>query len=275
MKKIICIVIAISVFGLLSSFKTKIHSGGEIGNTGAPGEGTCSGCHGGGAAGTTVSITAVPDFSANVFDPSLTYTITVSVGHPSLTRFGFNCEVLGASNTNAGVMANGGPGLAFFNLGASKKSATHTAPKVGIGSASWTFEWTPPLGGNATIYVSGNAVNFDGSTSGDRSISTSLALATVPTKVSENSQQQISKINLFPNPAQDITSISYYLSSTQKVTIELMDITGKIIKTFVNENYEAGPHSSILDLKGIQSGVYFVKTSLNGEKISQKLISVM
>ena len=273
MKKIISGAMALCVFTFLCAFNLKKHSGGQVGTTGSPGEGTCSGCHGGGPAGTTVSITAVPDFTANVFDPTTIYTITIKVSHPSLTKFGFNCEILSPANVSAGTMANGSPGIFFFNFGG-KNNATHNGTQTGIGSFSWSFEWTPPLVGNATIYAAGNAVNLDGGTNGDRAASSILNLTQVNTGLNSEQKNQISQITLFPNPANDFTSISYYLTSTQKVTIELMDVGGKIVKTFVNENYETGPHQNILDLKGISKGMYFVKTSANGEKVSQKLISI-
>ncbi len=52
------------------------------------------------------------------------------------------------------------------------------------------------------------------------------------------------------------------------------DISGKVVKRLVNETREAGFNSSILDLKEITKGIYFLKISIKGEKISQKLISI-
>ena len=274
MKKLISAIIALSVLGLLCAFNM-ISSGGEINKTHSPGETSCNdaGCHGGGPAGTTISITATPAFTNNFYDPATVYTMNISVGHPSLTHFGFDCEVLAAGNVNAGVMSNAGSGVQFATFGG-KKNATHTTPKPGNPSASFTFIWTPPASGNATVFVSGNAVNLNGTTSGDFSTFNSLTLTVLPTAIAVTPKSEISQITLFPNPASDITTLSYYTLTPQKIIIELTDISGKIIKTFVNEIPEPGPHSSILDLKGIAKGIYFVKATSNGERFSQKLISV-
>jgi hypothetical protein len=274
MKKTISILICISVFGILCAFNI-ISSGGEIGKTRSPGETSCNdnGCHGGGPAGTTISITATPAFTNNFYDPATIYTMNITVGHPSLTHFGFDCEILTAANANAGLMSNAGSGVQFATF-VGKKNATHTTPKAGTGNVTWTFQWTPPASGDATVFVSGNAVNLNGNTSGDFSTFNSLTLTALPTAIKALPKNDISQISLFPNPASDITSISYSILSPQKITIDLTDISGKVIKMFVNENFEPGPHSNILDLKGIAKGVYFVKTSVNGERVSQKLISV-
>ena len=156
-----------------------------------------------------------------------------------------------------------------------KKNATHNGVQTGTGSFSWTFEWTPPPGGNATIYASGNAVNLDGGTFGDAPANTSRFLTTLNTGVITSSKNNISGISIYPNPANEFTNVSYFILSPQKTTIEITEINGKILKSFVFEENSAGSHSHLLDLKGLAKGIYFVKTSVGNEKISQKLISVI
>jgi hypothetical protein len=272
MKKIISSVLALCLLGFLFAFNL-ISSGGEIGRTGSPGETSCNNCHGGGAAGTTVSISATPSFTNNEFDPGTTYTITITVGHPSLSSFGFDCEVLTTGNVNAGTISTGGSGVQFGTF-AGKKNATHTTPKAGTGSASWTFKWVPPATGNATIFAAGNAVNLNGNTNGDFSTTSNLVLSNIMTSIEKNTREEISQIRLFPNPANDITTLCYHLLSEQKITIELIDLNGKSIKTFIDNVQVPGAHNNIIDLKGISKGVYFIKTSSDGEKVSQKLISI-
>jgi len=273
MKNIITSTIFAGIIVLFCAFNI-LHSGGEAGATGSPGEGSCTGCHGGGPSVTTVSISATPAFTNNSFDPLTNYTITVAVSNPSLSAFGFDCEILGAGNSSIGTMTNAGTGVQFATAFNGRKNATHTTPKSGGGGASWTFQWLSPASGNATFYAAGNSVNLDGGTSGDRVGTTSLALSNINTALTKNPGEAVHGISVFPNPATDLASVSYYLSSEQNLNIELTDISGKAIKTIVNEKLQAGPHSNIIDLKGISKGIYFIKTSSAGEKISQKLISV-
>jgi hypothetical protein len=273
MKKIFTISISLFVLTLLFAFN-KLNSGGVIGTTGSPSEGLCTGCHGGGAGTTTISITSTPAFSANTYSPGTLYSVTITVGNSSFSRFGFDCEILTASNTNAGTMSGAGSGAQFFNF-SGKKNVTHTTPKTGTASASWTFNWAAPANGDATFYVAGNAVNLDGGTNGDKPGSTAMTIsAPIGTGIQTVSKNNLSAISIFPNPASDFMNVSYVLASQENVSIEIMEINGKLVKTLVNEAQEPGPHSQITDLKGIPKGIYFVRTSIGGEKASQKLISI-
>jgi hypothetical protein len=261
--------VIIALAGL--SFR-KVHSGGEIGATGSPGEGTCGGCHGGGPAGTSISITAVPAFSNNNYIPGQLYTITINVNHATQPAFGFDCEILNSSNANAGTMQNPGTGVQLFNFG-SKRNATHTTPKSGSGTAAFTFLWLAPNSGTATIYVSGNAVNLSSSTSGDSPANTNKVLTPDPlASLKENQEVEISGVSFYPNPASEILSLSYYLRSDKAVVIELIQLDGKLVKEVFNQNEKAGPNSHILDLKSVDKGVYFMKISSEGETLAQKLL---
>jgi len=273
MKKIIFASASVLVLILILSFKI-VSSGGILDTTGAPGEGTCSGCHSGGPGVTTVSITATPAFTNNSYEVSTDYTISLTVSNPSLNAFGFDCEILNASNQNSGTMSNPGTGVQLLNGFTGRKNALHTTPKAGIGTATFTFKWQSPAFGNTTIYAVGNAVNSNGSTNGDAVGTAVLTLTNINTSAKENTDAKISNISISPNPSSDITSVSYYLNSSQNICIDLLDITGKLIKNFQNGNQDAGPHSNILDLKGIEKGVYFIKVSSEGNKLTQKLISV-
>jgi hypothetical protein len=42
----------------------------------------------------------------------------------------------------------------------------------------------------------------------------------------------------------------------------------------VNEVQIAGPHYQLLDLTMVGPGIYFIKATSNGQKITQKLISI-
>jgi hypothetical protein len=273
MKKSLLLVLAGLLVCILPSFNKKLSSSGEIGTAGAPGEGTCTGCHSGGAAGTSISITAVPAFSNNNYMPGQTYTVTITVSHSTQPAFGFDCEILTSSNANAGTMSNAGSGMQFANAG-SKKNATHTSPKSGSGSASWTFQWTAPNSGNSIFYVSGNAVNLNNNFTGDSPTNTSMVLTPISTTNIKDLSPDMSELRVFPNPSADICSVSYQISQDQQITINLFELSGKLVKNLVDEKQNAGSHTNIVDLKGVAKGVYFVKISSEGNMIASKMICI-
>lgn len=269
--------IPLSVLGLslfsFSAFKV-INSTGITGTTGAPQESTCGSCHGGGPAGTTISITAVPAFTNNAFDPATNYTITIQISHSSLSRFGFDCEVLNASNANSGTISSPSSGAQILSGPFGRTNVTHTAPRSGTGNTSWSFEWLSPASGDATFYVGGNAVNNNGTTSGDTPASAVLTVTNVNTSTKEITKDKVSGMNIYPNPSPGFSTISYVLTDNQIVRADLLDISGKKIKTLFENAQEPGPHSTLVDLKGVEKGIYFVLLSSDGKRVSQKLISV-
>jgi hypothetical protein len=270
-----------------SAFILKTSTGVQ-GYSGSPGEGTCSGngsCHGGGSAVTsTINITSVPAFAQNInsefeYMPDTLYQITLQFNAAGFTRYGFAAEILNPSGVNSGTLQNQGSGVKFLNAG-SRKTATHTTPKTGNSTGTFTFKWKAPSNGeNATIYTIGNAVNGNGNTTGDFVIPpTFLDLVPAPPPVTTGIKSVtpfiLSHVTFFPNPADEFSTISYDLKGSKLVTIDLIDMKGALVKQLFKEEEVEGNYSQILDLSDITPGVYFVKISANKEKVSQKIITI-
>ncbi|MES2560363.1 MAG: T9SS type A sorting domain-containing protein [Bacteroidota bacterium] len=87
-------------------------------------------------------------------------------------------------------------------------------------------------------------------------ISCSTVLFAFPTGVQENAEL-IKSINAYPNPAN--TSFTITMKSTD-ATVEVMDITGKLVNTYPVTMGEAK-----MDVSNFSNGVYFyqIKTSAN------------
>ncbi|PBQ32278.1 hypothetical protein CNR22_11010 [Sphingobacteriaceae bacterium] len=267
------------------------NSSGIQGYAGSPGESTCSNCHSGGtSAASGITITSVPDFSLNTnseleYMQDSLYTIRIEVAASGFTRYGFASQILTASNINSGTLQTPGTGVKFLNAG-SKRTAVHTTPKLAAANTPTVFiyQWKAPKTGDpATIYAIANAVNNNGTTSGDFIISpVNLPLVAAPTPTVEEpntvglkeNASSISQVSVFPNPASDITNISYFLSQSKTISIQLIDIKGQVIKELYKQEDAPGFHTQILNLNGVASGVYFIKTNANQQKVSQKLITV-
>ena len=150
--------------------------------TGAPAEGTCIDCHGGSLlneAGGSVSIGGIP----NSYVPTQTYTITVTVRHPTQHRWGFELVPLTTNNMMAGVFTNT---TLFTDVQVlnGKTYMGHTNQRGAEGtfpaqpdSATWTFSWTAPgaSAGTVTFYAAGNAANNNNLNTGDKIYTTSIS----------------------------------------------------------------------------------------------------
>lgn len=287
MKKIFTILVASAItLSLSTAFVTKSNSG-MAGYTGSPGEQTCAGggCHGGGASGAqTITVTSIPTFSNNEYVPGTTYSISVTISGAgaAFTKFGFGCEILNSSNVNTGTLQTVGSGVALQNAANGRRNATHTSGKLGSGGATFTFNWKAPAvgAGDAMFYYCGNAVNNNGSTTGDLPIPGSFTLNegivtnTVTTGLTEKNATVVSKVEVFPNPSSDYVTVSYSLKESKVVSVELFDINGKMLQTLSEANQQAGSYEKVISLQGVEKGIYFIRINSNGQQASQKMLIV-
>lgn len=174
---------ALSERGVTSSH-AKISPGPPLGFTGAPNEGNCTGCHytfplnsGGGK----VEITGLPAS----FTPGQSYTVTVTLTHPTARAWGFELTALDAdgtsSPTGALTVTDSATTLKRDSTasGSLRTYLSHNdergIAKGKAGSNSWSFTWTAPAAtaGDITFYAVGNAADNQVTPEGDYIYTTS------------------------------------------------------------------------------------------------------
>lgn len=80
--------------------------------------------------------------------------------------------------------------------------------------------------------------------------------------------------NVYPNPVNSITNISFYSESELNVTIDIYDQNGKIVK---NIEVEATPMSEFeysMNITDLPAGIYFLKIITNNKVVSKKLVKL-
>jgi len=268
--------IVISGVGLMISaaFVLK-YSNGKTDSTGSPGENTCGSCHNGGSGTTITNVSFNPSISSGSYTPNQTYTITVNVINNAFNNFSFACEILNSSTlSNAGTMSNAGSGVQFMTGINGRNVATHTAVKTGTGSASFTFEWTAPSSGNITLYAIGNAVNGNGSPTGDKPSSTfTLSLSPDLNSVTLPSSS-ISSMLLYPNPVKEVVNIHLTTNKNIKqATIHLLNTNGKTLITQNLNNIQSGLNFISVQIpSSVPNGLYFVRLSIDNETITRVIL---
>lgn len=95
-----------------------------------------------------------------------------------------------------------------------------------------------------------------------------------PEPVSLNSAEQIAttNIDLYPNPAQNRTTLSYSLNSSSNVTLNIFDMNGRLISSLEKGRQAAGLHTQEIALSGLDKGVYMIQIITNNATQSSKLI---
>jgi uncharacterized protein (TIGR03437 family) len=203
LKKLVVTVFAVAImsFYLLSDragvrVSAKVFGGPPLGFTGAPDEGTCVGCH------YTFNVPNPPNTGGSVvitglpatYSPGQTYTLTVTVAHPTARRWGFETTALVSNGSSNGIGnltildnirtikrdANNRVYISHYATESASPAEDGTAPGK-AGSNSWSFSWTAPpaSSGNVTFYAVGNAANNQVSPEDDY-IYTTSAVARAP-----------------------------------------------------------------------------------------------
>jgi photosystem II stability/assembly factor-like uncharacterized protein len=81
-----------------------------------------------------------------------------------------------------------------------------------------------------------------------------------------------SVLSVYPNPFNAQTKISYDLDRVGKVTLDVYDLTGRLVRTLVDDVRSAGRHSVEFDGSALASGTYFVKLVAGDNTKTQKML---
>lgn len=156
------LLISASVPGAAHAFRN-----GITGFSGKTSGVNCNSCHAGGTA-------PIVDFEGPT---------TVAPGSTNTYRFNVRSQVAGQTGAGLDVAVSGGTLAVASEQGARvlANEIVHNAAKGNVdGVATWEFSWTVPAAeGTATLFGSGNSVNGDDGTFGDRATSTTLAVQVV------------------------------------------------------------------------------------------------
>jgi hypothetical protein len=79
----------------------------------------------------------------------------------------------------------------------------------------------------------------------------------------------------YPNPFNPATQISFYLPLDLKVSVKIYDITGRLVKTLINnEQRSEGVHTVEFDGSSFASGIYFYRLETEGYTDTKKMLIV-
>jgi len=76
----------------------------------------------------------------------------------------------------------------------------------------------------------------------------------------------------YPNPFNPVTNFRFALKKDSRVTLKVYDATGRIVRTVIDGQMDAGIHSIPFDGKGLASGVYFYRIRAEGFERTKKMV---
>ena len=101
-----------------------------------------------------------------------------------------------------------------------------------------------------------------------------FVLAENTTDVAANSPVVANSFDLsqnYPNPFNPVTNITYSLEKEGEVTLQIFDVTGKLVETLVKGNMAAGIHTISWNAADLGSGIYFYKLNSDGQTLMKKM----
>lgn len=274
-KKVFISLLSFFLVMLLTSVAVVLQDNGIAGYTGSPGESNCTDCHNSFALnsnGGSITISTTPSLTGNQYTPNTTYTVMVTVAKTGHSLFGFGTEILNSSNTNAGTLAITNSTSTQLKSFGSKTNVVHQLNGgAAAESKTFSFKWTAPASGNATIYASGVAANSDGSTTNDYVYNTSLSLSATTTGIEDTFSDKT--LSIFPNPTSEYIYVNYTLTRPSSVIVALTNVNGETVVKWLKEAKNAGEQNERLDIPAsVAKGVYFISLTIDGAITSKKMV---
>ena len=167
-----------------------------------------------------------------------------------------------AKDTNSGVTNY------YYAIGTTA-GAQNITPWTANGLSLSATETGLSLVNGQKYYIMTKAVNGAGLMS-DSTVSDGV-LYLMATNINE--QNTLNELSLYPNPTNDIATLSLISPNAEKVNYSIFDAQGKLIETKDLE-LNSGINTLQIDVQKLQlsKGVYFIKFALNGKEAVKKLI---
>lgn len=157
-------------------------TGAPPGMSGAPGDNTCTSCHGGNPNTGQGSVT-LTFANGTTYTPGQTQRVTVTITDPNGRRWGFQASprVVSETPTGAGALIASNSNVRIAGTSGTLQWITHTLAGTRPGTqgpASFEFDWTAPDTnvGDVRMYVAANAANNSDGNRGDSIYTTSVTL---------------------------------------------------------------------------------------------------
>jgi hypothetical protein len=284
---------------LLASYTVYKTSGAHPGSTGAPGDLTCaqSGCH--------VTASVLQDsglvntllFTSNdtTYTPGNSYTLTLQVTKPQISKFGFELVALkDSTNKNIGNftllegtrtqkinhMAGGGD-LRFSMT--HKTAGTSTSSP---GAIQWKMKWTAPTTnvGTITFWYASNCTNNNGQNTGDQVFLSHFQIRpyvpedttggndTTITTGMKKINPDLNRLRAYQESNSHFLSVNFSSYTEQEGKIMLCDVSGRLLLA-EPIRFVPGHNMQRLELPAnCCEGAYFVKVVADNRVYTNKII---
>jgi len=79
-------------------------------------------------------------------------------------------------------------------------------------------------------------------------------------------------LGIYPNPFNPTTTISFTLKEAGRVKLSVYDLTGRLVQTLADKEFDAGVHPFVFDGSALSAGVYFTRIESASFSQTKKLV---
>lgn len=257
---------------VLSSYSAGPAAAGGGNLTGGPGSNaTCASCHTGATltnAGISLRKKSDNSLVTGKYTPGETYILSMSSMHQSNFRHGFQLMALGADNKQAGEFKALGSDI-HTRVAAGVTLVEHNKPIMQQGAVfSKTIEWVAPAAGRGTITIYGvmNAVNNDGTTSGD-AVSAPLKITFAEAGVSVPTTTKLDDVlKIYPNPATSALYINMQDAQPGTYQVAVFSLAGNKVYA---QQVQTQSGIITVPVAALAAGTYYVQLSSTDVKYNK------
>jgi len=241
------------------------------GHTGAPGETSCTGCHGGTANTGPGSLALTLSDTTLRYVPGEVFNATVWLRQTGIDKFGFvGLALKDAGNTTVGTFTIDDAVRTRTYSDGPRKYVSHTpcgADAVPPDSLSWTFHWKAPATnvGNITLYLAGLAANHNHALSGDDTYTLMVHLVPDSMMLGVHGLASASRLQVWPCPVTDVIHFANE-GAKDKLTAhraEIWSADGRLLCT-------TALTQSQVPVDNLEAGVYLLRlTDRDGMAMGQ------
>ena len=235
---------------------------------------TCAKCHMDNQFDASIDISIKDANNTEIigYDPGAPYKIHVKINHSMNTPSGYGFQMVG-------LLDDTGTGLQNFTGHSSntqeilailgRKYYEHMGTSA---TNEFTIDWVAPAdnSGSVTFYAVGNAVNGNGTASGDSPCNVELSLSE-GLLLSNKIANEISEFQILGNPILDEIYMEIKATINHEANFTLYDLAGQQVSKHKRQ-LNTGSNQVILDVANIETGAYFLVIRTPIGQRTQKLM---
>lgn len=145
-----------------------------------------------------------------------------------------------------------------------------------MGGTGSDYAWDIRQTTDGGFIVTGSAESNDGDVTGNNGYSglwvVKLSGDSLATGIVENALLNPGNFSLFPNPGTSSFAISFSVSKSSDLEINLLDLHGRNIQTIAKGNFSGGNHQLNFSALELPDGIYLIKLHTNEKTFFTKLI---